>query len=112
VEVLGSYDPHSKKSVLKTDKIKDWMSKGAQASDSVYNLLVREGVVEGKKRAVKMEKPKTPEAPAEEVKAEDTKPGETKSEEVKAEEAKPEEPARNASQSDAGGAKTEEVVAA
>lgn len=88
VEVLGSYDPHSKKSVLKTDKIKDWMSKGAQASDSVYNLLVREGIVEGKKRAVKMEKPKssvaepgTPEAPAEPSKAE---PEEPKAEEVAA----------------------------
>jgi len=88
VEVLGSYDPHSKKSVLKADKIKDWMSKGAQASDSVYNLLVREGIVEGKKRAVKMEKPKVPIAPVEEAKAELAKaePGEVKPvEEVKAE---------------------------
>lgn len=71
VEVLGSYDPHSKKSVLKADKIKAWVAKGAQVSDSVYNLFVKEGVIEGKKRAVKMEKPKAPEAPAaEEVVAE------------------------------------------
>lgn len=97
VEVLGSYDPHSKKSVLKADKIKDWMSKGAQASDSVYNLLVREGIVEGKKRAVKMEKPKAP--VVEEVKAEEVKPAEgakaepgvAKAEEPKAEEVKTEE---------------------
>jgi small subunit ribosomal protein S16 len=70
VEVLGSYDPHSKVSVLKADKIKEWMGKGAQPSDSVYNLFVKEGVIEGKKRAVKMEKPKVAEQPAEEAKEE------------------------------------------
>ena len=64
VAVLGSYDPHQKKSVLKADKIKDWVSKGAQVSDSAYNLFVKEGVLEGKKRVVKMEKPKKEEAPA------------------------------------------------
>ncbi len=67
VEVLGSYDPHSKKAVLKADKIKDWVGKGAQVSDSVYNLFVKEGVIEGKKRAVKMERPKVTEKPVEEA---------------------------------------------
>lgn len=71
VAVLGSYDPHQKVAVLKADKIKEWIAKGAQVSDSVYNLFVKEGVVEGKKRAVKMEKPKAPEAPVEEAKAEE-----------------------------------------
>jgi small subunit ribosomal protein S16 len=56
VEVLGSHDPHSKKSVLKADRIKYWISKGAQTSDSVWNLLVKNGIVEGAKRAVKMKK--------------------------------------------------------
>jgi small subunit ribosomal protein S16 len=69
VAVLGSYDPHQKTSVLKADKIKEWIAKGAQVSPSVYNLFIKEGVIEGKKRAIKMEKPKTPEAPVEEVKA-------------------------------------------
>lgn len=89
VAVLGSYDPHHKTAVLKTDKIKEWMAKGAQVSTSVYNLFVKEGVVEGKKRAVKMEKPKAKEVPVEEASAE----GETKPavEEVKAEEAAPAE---------------------
>ncbi len=67
VEVLGGYDPHSKKAVLKANKIKDWISKGAQVSDSVYNLFVKEGVIEGKKRAVKMERPKPAEKQAEET---------------------------------------------
>jgi small subunit ribosomal protein S16 len=77
VAVLGSYDPHSKVAVLKTDKIKEWIAKGAQVSDSAYNLFVKEGVVEGKKRAVKMEKPVAP-VVAEEVKEE--APAEAKAE--------------------------------
>jgi small subunit ribosomal protein S16 len=87
VDVLGSYDPHSKKSVLKAEKIKEWIGKGAQVSDSVYNLFVKEGVVEGKKRAVKMERPKPVETPAEEVAAEPAdaeKKEEAVSEETKA----------------------------
>ncbi|KKQ00008.1 MAG: 30S ribosomal protein S16, partial [Candidatus Moranbacteria bacterium GW2011_GWD2_36_198] len=56
VAVLGSYDPHQKVAVLKADKIKEWIAKGAQVSDSAYNLFVKEGVIEGKKRAVKMVK--------------------------------------------------------
>ena len=65
VAVLGSYDPHQKKSVLKADKIKQWVSKGAQVSDSAYNLFVKEGVLEGKRRVVKMEKPKKEEVATE-----------------------------------------------
>lgn len=71
VEVLGSYDPHGKKSVLKTDRIQYWIGQGAQPSDTVWNLLVRESVVDGKKRPMKMERPKA----AEEVPAQAT--GET-----------------------------------
>ena len=62
VEVLGSYDPHQKKAVLRTERIQYWMSQGAQASDSVHNLLVREGAIEGKKIAVKMKRPVAKEA--------------------------------------------------
>ncbi len=69
---LGSYDPHLKQAVIKADKIKEWIGKGAQVSDSVYNLLVKEGVVEGKKRSIKMPKPEAKkEAPVEEVKPEE-----------------------------------------
>lgn len=88
VAVLGSYDPHQKKAIIKADKIKEWISKGAQVSDSLYNLLLKEGVVEGKKRAVKMEKPKAKEVPAEEAKIKEVKteePAIEAKEEVKAE---------------------------
>jgi small subunit ribosomal protein S16 len=58
IEMLGSYDPHQKGSVLKKDRILHWMSLGAELSDSVYNLLVREGVVVAdKKRSIKMKRP-------------------------------------------------------
>ena len=67
VEVVGSYDPHQKKAVLKNERIAYWMSQGAQASDSVHNLLVREGAIEGKKIAVKMKRPVKAEAVVEEA---------------------------------------------
>lgn len=69
VEVVGSYDPHTKQAVFKADRVKYWLSQGAQASESVHNLLVREKVIEGKKREKKIPKPA---APTEEVKAEET----------------------------------------
>ena len=54
VEVLGSYDPHSKKEVLKAERVKYWISQGAQVSDTAYNLFVSKGVLEGEKRKVKL----------------------------------------------------------
>lgn len=82
IEVLGSYDPHMKKAVLKTEKIKEWIGKGAQASDSAYNLFVKEGVIEGKKRVVKVPRKKVESASVE------TTAGEGSSAEAKAEEVK------------------------
>jgi small subunit ribosomal protein S16 len=103
VEILGSYDPHKKVAVLKEEKIKDWISKGAQVSDSVFNLFLSKGLVTGPKRKIKIP------AKVEEIKAEEPKVEEIKVEEAKAEikaEVKaeiPEEPARIATQSVAGG---------
>lgn len=71
VEVLGSHDPHSKTTVLRGERILYWIGMGAQASDSVHNLLVREGVLkDGKKRAIKMVKPAVKEEVKEEAVAE------------------------------------------
>jgi small subunit ribosomal protein S16 len=67
VEMLGSYDPHSKIAVLKKERILHWIGMGAETSESVHNLLVKEGVVEGKKRAIKMEKPAVKEVPVAET---------------------------------------------
>ena len=57
VEILGSWNPHTKETVLKNDRILDWIGQGAEVSDSVHNLLVKNSVIEGTKRAIKMEKP-------------------------------------------------------
>jgi len=97
VEVLGSYDPHLKKAVFKAERIKYWMEKGAQVSDSVWNLLIKNKIIEGAKRAVKMkkkpvetEKESAEKKPAE-VKVEAKEEKTEVKEEKKPEDAKPEE---------------------
>ena len=49
-EILGSYHPKTKETVLKNERILYWISKGAQASDTVHNLLISKEVMQGKKR--------------------------------------------------------------
>jgi len=70
VEMLGSHNPHSKVTIFKKDRILYWIGQGAQPSDRVHNMLVKEGVIEGKIVAKRMPRPvkKEGEAPkAEEV---------------------------------------------
>ena len=50
LEALGFYNPHSKEINLKEERIKYWIDKGASTSDSVNNLLIKEGIIKGKKR--------------------------------------------------------------
>jgi small subunit ribosomal protein S16 len=52
VEEVGSIDPVKKVKKINAERIKYWISVGAQPSDTVYNLLVSEKVIEGKKRDV------------------------------------------------------------
>ncbi len=49
LQVLGSYNPKTKHTVIDAEKVKHWLSKGAQASGTVANLLVSQGVITGKK---------------------------------------------------------------
>ncbi len=49
VELVGTYNPKTKETNLKPERIKDWISKGAQVSPSLHNLLVSKGVYEAKK---------------------------------------------------------------
>ena len=65
LEILGHMNPHTKPAtvVLKQERIKHWLSKGAETSATVHNILVTEKVIEGKKRRVVFGKPaKTEEA--------------------------------------------------
>lgn len=48
-EILGFYDPRKNIKELKKEEIKSWISKGAQVSDTVHNLLVDQKIIEGKK---------------------------------------------------------------
>ncbi len=66
IEILGSYDPHKKTTILKKERILYWIGQGAQVSPVVSNLLVREGVIQAKKIAKRMPRPVVKEvAPAE-----------------------------------------------
>lgn len=49
LEILGSYNPHSKELIVKADRVKHWISKGAQMTATVNNLLVGQKIIEGKK---------------------------------------------------------------
>jgi len=56
VEAVGFYNPIKKEKVLKRERIKYWLSVGAQPSPTVHNLLVSEKIIEGKKISVKIKK--------------------------------------------------------
>lgn len=52
VDLLGSYQPKLGTCTIDGEKAKKWMSQGVQVSDTVYNLLVTQKVIEGKKKNV------------------------------------------------------------
>jgi small subunit ribosomal protein S16 len=79
LENLGTFNPRSNPPEInfKTDRIKEWIAKGAQCSGTVWNMLLDQGVVTGekrktvelsKKRHAKMEKAGIDKKAAEEVK--------------------------------------------
>lgn len=50
VEIVGHLNPRNKKTlILKTERIKHWLSGGAVASGAVHNLLIDAGLVKGPK---------------------------------------------------------------
>ena len=85
-EVVGFFNPLTKEKNLKTERIKYWLSVGAQPSDTVHNLLIGEKIIEGKKIDVH-KKPKTtthpPHPPAEGGPLKEKKPEEEKPKEEK-----------------------------
>ncbi len=86
LEVLGWYDPHMNptKVEVKADRVQFWLSKGAQPSPTVHNLLVGAGVIKGEKVVVAHAK-KPKEEPVAQVKKADAPKAEAKAEEPKAE---------------------------
>lgn len=71
-EEVGFLNPITKAKSIEKDRVKYWIEKGAKPSDSVYNLLVKEGILEGKKipknKKSKKAQPKE-ESPKQEVSA-------------------------------------------
>lgn len=70
LERLGSYNPKTKERHLDADRIKHWLSVGAQASGTMHNMLISAGIIAGTKINVLPRKtPIAKEAPVEEAKA-------------------------------------------
>jgi len=49
VENLGSYNARTDEKTIHADRVKHWISVGAQPSDTAHNLLVELGIITGKK---------------------------------------------------------------
>jgi len=49
LEILGSYNPHSKELQTKAERINYWLGKGAGMSPTVNNLLIEKGIIKGEK---------------------------------------------------------------
>jgi small subunit ribosomal protein S16 len=66
VERVGTYNPKTKKLEIDAERITHWIKNGAQASDTVHNMLINKGIIKGKKRNVLPKKtvPKKEEEPA------------------------------------------------
>src|SRR3990167_10429965 len=70
VEYVGSYDARKGAPQINGERVKFWISRGAQPSDTVHNLLIDAKVLTGKKVNAMNKKTKVvKEAPKEEPKA-------------------------------------------
>ncbi len=54
LEILGNFNPRTNPVTfnVKKDRIEYWIKNGAQCTDTVWNLFVDQGLVEGDKRKV------------------------------------------------------------
>ena len=114
VDILGSYNPKMGTVTLDEGLAKEWLAKGVQPSDTVYNMLVTKGLVEGRKKNVLPKKSPTKkrnapdEAPKEEAKAEAPAPADDA---APTEEVAEETPAEEVAEAPAEEAKAEAPVA-
>jgi small subunit ribosomal protein S16 len=54
IEDMGSYNPFTKALQVKNDRIKHWISVGAQPTVTVHNLLAKAGIIEAKPKKLAM----------------------------------------------------------
>ena len=91
LEILGSYNPHTKDLQVKADRVKYWISQGSGMSATVNNLLIEKKIIAGEK--VKASQSKTKKKGAEEEKKDGEKPKKETETEKPAEEEKKKESA-------------------
>src|SRR6185369_10739798 len=70
VAILGHYNPHTKELTVKHEEVSKHLSNGAQPSNTVVKLLIREKIALPAWVKLKTKAPKPVEAPAEAAKAE------------------------------------------
>lgn len=101
IDIVGSHNPQTKQTELKTDVIKEWISKGAQPSDTIHNLLITKGVISGKKINVLPQKsPPKKEDKGDTLPIAETPPVEKKGEDTPAEDGSPKESEATPAQED------------
>ncbi|MCD5384725.1 MAG: 30S ribosomal protein S16, partial [Candidatus Pacebacteria bacterium] len=49
IQQVGFYNPITKEKSINGERVNYWISKGASVSDTVYNLLISEKIIEGNK---------------------------------------------------------------
>ena len=94
LEVLGFYDPKKDVIEIKGDRVTHWISVGAQASDTLHNLLVKKKIIKGDKINVLSKKSPIKKESTSDEKSEETKVSEKpkeKEEEPKKQEAETKE---------------------
>lgn len=92
LEIVGWMNPRAKTKALEVERIKHWLSKGAQATDTVWNLLIDEKIVEGdKRRAITISKKRQAKIDAAKPPSPSDSPSGRGSSEAPAAEAAPEE---------------------
>lgn len=91
LEVLGSYNPVLDKKEVNAERVKYWLSQGAQPTDTLHNYFIDQKIISGKKvnalpRKKPIKKEEAPaEAPAAQAPASEAQPAETPAEEKKEE---------------------------
>lgn len=74
LELLGNLDRKTKAVSLNKERILHWISKGAQPSESIHNLLVAQNIISGTKKPVHKASKKPPVAPVAAAPAESAAP--------------------------------------
>jgi len=90
VEQIGFVNTLTKEKSINKERVLHWLSVGAKASQTVWNVLVSEGIVKGDKEKIRIKTVKNPEKKAAQKKVKEA--AKPKEEPVKAEAVK-EEPA-------------------